>query len=163
MPQEQDSQEMIGNTGVPLISPLAQGGQQKQGPESAFDYQQAMTPEAELKQLLHFIYDNTGLEEYFGIFDKQGVLSNLTEEDIKVIDRRVNLILLWARMGRPRWSTTFNDLSREAQIKVKSFKQHRRSRGGFERMALVTQKVEQKANVVSIAGEARRKRRFKVW
>ncbi len=137
------------------------------GPESMGQFHDATTPEVELKQMRMFIDDVSTPEDpedrFWGIIDKQGVLSNLSEQEIIAVDHKVDLAMLWDKMGKPRWTRTFNDLSNDTQLKLKAFKMIRRSKGGFERMALVTQKVEQKANVVSITGEARKRRKFKFF
>lgn len=136
-------------------------------PESISQYDDIMTPEIEIKQTKLFITDNEIPKDlkqrFWGIVDKQSMIGNLNDEEILAVDNKEDLAISWHFMGVPRWEITFDDLFFIEQLKLKSFKATRRSRHGFERMALVTQKVEQKADITQLQQPVKKKRRFKIF
>jgi len=152
--EEKKKDETVG--GVKLISP-----------EKLSDYDNIMNPEIELKQTKLFIEDMELPEEtkkrFWGMVDKQAIIGNLSEEEIMAVDNKEDLAIAWHFMGIPRWKISFDDIFSIEQLKLKSFKATRRSKGGFERMALVTQKVRQEANIVNLSDAVKKKKRWKFF
>lgn len=142
--------------GVKLISP-----------EKLSDYDNIMTPEVELKQTKLFIDDNEvphkTKQRFWSMVDKQAVIGNLSEEEVLLVDNKEDLAIAWHFMGTPRWEISFDDIFDIQQLKLKSFKATRRSKGGFERMALVTQKIKQEANIVNLTDAVKRKKKWKFF
>lgn len=137
-------------------------------PKETFQqFQDQTTPEAELRITREFIQDHEIPEHlkarYFALVDKQAVIGNLDPKDIERHDNKVDLIETLGHMGTPRWEIKFDDLLGMEQLKLKTFKAVRRSRSGFERQMLVTQRAEQKANVVSLTQEGKRRRKWRFF
>jgi hypothetical protein len=131
-------------------------------PETFQQFQDAMTPEMEMRQLKEFIYDyetpTTLKNRFFSINDKQAVLGNLDAKEILRLDIKEDLVFALHFMGIQRWRITFDNLFDIEQLKLKSFKANRRGKMGFERQALITTILRQKADVTTISEQPKKKR-----